>query len=98
HPSRAIFSLLTCTLSVLLLLGCSESDTTQVAGASESVTDRQTAFRVRSDFDAPLIEDGGWASDTNQTATVLADQPFRLRFEVQAAEAGNTERRYQLEV
>lgn len=85
-------------LSGLVLLGCSDSDPAQNPSASKPDEDRQTAFRVRSDFDTPLNDDSGWASETNQSARVLADEPFRLRFEVEAGEATNSERRYQLQV
>lgn len=43
----------------------------------------QTAFRVRTGFDAPLNADHGWAGGLNETATIYADQPFRVRFEVE---------------
>ena len=43
----------------------------------------QTAFRVRTDFDAPLNADHGWAGALNETVTIYADQPFRVRFEVE---------------
>lgn len=46
--------------------------------------DRQTAFRIRGDFSAGLNDDSGWASAVDQPATVTADQPFRIRFEVEA--------------
>ncbi len=94
----ATVPLLAGALSALLLIGCSESDPAQNPSASKPEADRQTAFRVRSDFDAPLNGDAGWASDTNESATVLADEPFRIRFEVEAADMDNAERRYQLEV
>lgn len=49
-------------------------------------TDRQTAFRLRLDFSAPLNADDGWAAGLNETATVLTDEPFRLRMEVASAD------------
>lgn len=103
RPHRAPRKLLTGMLSALLLIGCSESDPDQGQKAASADVDRQTAFRVRSDFDTPLNDDAGWASDTNESATVLADEPFRIRFEVEAAQvegnqAQDTGRRYQLEV
>ena len=42
-----------------------------------------SAFRVRSDFTAGLNADTGWAGAVNENVTVNADQPFRLRFEVE---------------
>ncbi len=103
RPHSATVPLLAGALSALLLIGCSDSDPDQNEKASTIEADRQTAYRVRSDFDAPLNDDGGWAGDVNESATVLADEPFRIRFEVEAAQAeGNqaedTGRRYQLEV
>jgi hypothetical protein len=52
------------------------------AGASD-----QPAFRVRSAFDAPLNSDEGWAGALNENATIWADEPFRVRFEVEPAES-----------
>ena len=40
------------------------------------------AFRIRPDVSVPLNADTGSAGATNETATVFADQPFRLRMEV----------------
>jgi hypothetical protein len=97
-PRRAVLPLLTTALSALILFGCSESDPAQSTDLAKHEVDRQTAFRVRSDFAAALNEDSGWANATNQPAKVMADEPFRLRFEVEAAGAASTERRYQLEV
>jgi len=45
----------------------------------------QSSFRVRSDFGAPLNADRGWAGALNEDVTIAADQPFRLRFEVERA-------------
>ncbi|MEE4640007.1 MAG: hypothetical protein V2J42_14835 [Wenzhouxiangella sp.] len=59
--------------------------------------DRQTAFRVRADVDAGLNVDEGWLAQVNQGGTVVADRPFRLRFEVEAAEPDVTPRQYRLE-
>lgn len=42
----------------------------------------QTAFRVRADFTAALDADTGWAAALNENATIFADQPFRVRFEI----------------
>ncbi|MFP4276895.1 MAG: hypothetical protein ACLFQ2_05705 [Wenzhouxiangella sp.] len=59
--------------------------------------DRQTAFRIRGDADAGLNADEGWAAEINQAATVYADRPFRLRFEVEAGEHEKMPRQYRLE-
>lgn len=103
RPHCAARPLLTAAVSALLLIGCSEPDPDQGQKTSAAEADQQTAFRVRSDFGAPLNDNTGWSSDTNESATVLADEPFRIRFEVEAAQAEgdqaqDTERRYQLEV
>ena len=42
------------------------------------------AFRVRSDADAALDADRGWAAAQGEPATVLADRPFRIRFEARS--------------
>lgn len=96
-PPRASLPMFAAALSALLLLGCSEGPA-PTTSASEPNSDRQTAFRVRSDFNAPLNEDSGWTGATNESATVMADEPFRLRFEVEATEGVAAKRRYQLEV
>jgi hypothetical protein len=38
-------------------------------------------------FDAPLNSDEGWAAGLNENVTIYADEPFRLRFEVEPAES-----------
>ena len=89
-------------LVALLLAGCSDREPQTVSPDAPAVSsaierDRQTAFRVRSDFDAALNSDDGWAAGIDQPATVLADQPFRLRFEV-ASGNDPAPRRYRLQV
>jgi hypothetical protein len=39
------------------------------------------AFRVRADVSAPLDADAGWAGAQDEAVTVVADRPFRIRFE-----------------
>ena len=46
----------------------------------------EPAFRVRADVRAALNVDEGWAAPLNQAATVLADAPFRARFELERTE------------
>ncbi len=55
------------------------------------------SFRVRSDFTAGLNSDQGWAGAPNEDATVNADQPFRLRFEVEGPAAAGGSRQFQLQ-
>jgi hypothetical protein len=47
---------------------------------------QQPTFRVRSDFAAKLNSDKGWAGALNENATIYADQPFRIRFEVERSQ------------
>ncbi len=70
---------------------------TLLALPRESVADALTAFRVRSGFEAPLNADDGWAGATNENVTVTADQPFRLRFEVEGAGESPTARGFRLQ-
>jgi hypothetical protein len=63
-------------LSISLLAGCATD--TGPAGARG-----QPAFRVRSDFAAALNADQGWAGALNEKVTISADQPFRVRLEVE---------------
>ena len=51
------------------------------AGVTSAAGD--PGFRVRADVSAPLNADTGWAAGLNENATVTADQPFRLRFELE---------------
>lgn len=84
-----------------LLAACDTQPTPDGAdtalASNAGATDRQTAFRLRRDFDAGLNADVGWAAGVNENATVYTDEPFRLRFEVEAADGSQTERRYQLQ-
>lgn len=43
-----------------------------------------TRFRVRSGVLAPLDADDDWAAPEGSAAVVMADRPFRIRFEVEA--------------
>lgn len=82
-------------MAMITLSGCAGDGSDVSSGAGLSAPDaseqavasaRQTAFRIRRDSGIALNEDGGWAAAINQPAMVEADQPFRIRFEV---EAGN---------
>ena len=48
-------------------------------------------FRVRSNFAAPLNSKQGWAGALNENVVVYADQPFRIRFELECAAIPPTE-------
>ena len=90
------------SFSLLLFPGCGE--TTPKPRSSESNPARvptgaggQTNFRVRSDFAAGLNSDQGWAGALNEDATIHADQPFRVRFEVERAATATGSRQFQLQ-
>lgn len=69
-----------------------------MAGIGDNATtDRQTAFRIRSDFDAKLSAAVGWAAALNQDAEVDVEKPFRIRFEVESAAKARRERRFRLQ-
>jgi hypothetical protein len=53
------------------------------AAAGLSTLHAQPAFRVRSDFGADLNSGQGWAGALNESVTIQADRPFRIRFEVE---------------
>lgn len=81
-------------LALLLLLpGCSgggggeDGTGAATAGAEPLPGVRQVTYRVRADAEAPLDGDGGWAAAAGEGATVEADRPFRIRFEVEAEDA-----------
>lgn len=103
---RARFSFLIGAIALPILAGCqntsSTSETAKIkpgaAPASLSASARQTAFRLRSDFHAPLNADQGWAAATNKSATVFTDQPFRLRFELESTGSAAEPRQFQLQV
>jgi hypothetical protein len=75
----------------LLLAGCGSSgegspnaESPNAERAADRVSPaRQTAYRIRTGFDAGLNADSGWAAGIDQPATVSVEQPFRLRFEVE---------------
>ena len=80
-------------LALLLLPACGgwgvESAQTRASG--------QSNFRVRVDFTAPLNADLGWAGALNEDVTIRADQPFRIRFEVEAPAGAPAGREFRLQ-
>ncbi len=60
-------------------------------------TAHQSAYRVRSDFGVALNADGGWAGAMNEAVRVPADQPFRLRIEIEHPDTAGTAGPYRLE-
>ncbi len=67
------------------------------APSDTAAPDRQTAFRVRADFDAELNADAGWAGALNENVTARVEKPFRLRFELASAAGAPQERRFRLQ-
>lgn len=53
-------------------------------GASLAEAGDRTGFRVRADDSAALNSDAGWAGALNEDVAIVADRPFRLRFEIEA--------------
>lgn len=68
-----------------------------IVASAHGASSGPVAFRVRSDFTAPLNADQGWAAALNGNATVNADQPFRLRFEVERAGGASSAQPYRLQ-
>ncbi|MEP1446074.1 MAG: hypothetical protein ABJK37_08195 [Paraglaciecola sp.] len=81
----SFISFFTFAAALLLVVGCSNPDKNETDATETLENLQQTAFRIRSDFNAPLNADKGWATDLNQATVVQADQPFRLRFEVEGS-------------
>jgi hypothetical protein len=82
-------------LAILTLLVLSEfSGNGDVAQTSAT---GRTTFRVRSEFAAPLNADRGWAGALNENVTINADQPFRIRFEVEGDRASGGDGRLRLQ-
>jgi hypothetical protein len=57
----------------------------------------QPSFRVRSDFAAGLNADQGWAGALNEDVTINADQPFRVRFEIETTLGATAARQFRLQ-
>jgi hypothetical protein len=77
-------------ISISLLAGCASGPGSADAG-------RQPAFRVRSDFAAALNADQGWAGALNESVTIPADRPFRVRLEVEQTAGAATRVPFRLE-
>ncbi len=70
------FSIFTLFSVAILLTSCKGSPS-QPDGSGKP------GFRIRTDFDATLNSEQGWAGALNENVTVYADQPFRIRFELE---------------
>jgi hypothetical protein len=77
-------------LALPLLAGC-------LAEPVRLAAEGETAFRVRSDFSAPLNDDRGWAGALNENVTIAADRPFRLRFEVERGPGSSPAAQFRLQ-
>ncbi|XOZ33369.1 sialidase family protein [Halomonadaceae bacterium KBTZ08] len=85
-------------LALLATLGgCSNESGAPAQIGEVDESDRVSAYRVRTDFSAALNADGGWAAGANQPARVQADQPFRLRLEIEHGDSPESNR-YGLQV
>lgn len=88
--SRPLLPQLLRTTAVVSTLVLLSSCTTQQTGSGLYAAQAQAAdlewlaFRVRSDFNAPLNADSGWAAPQNSAAELTYDRPFRLRTQVRA--------------
>ena len=69
---------------LLIAGGCSGNRALEQSGAASNV--RQSGFRIRADMSAPLNTDSGWAGNTDESVRVPADQPFRVRIELELAD------------
>ena len=54
-------------------------------------------FRVRSDFAATLNSEVGWAGALNENVPIYADQPFRIRFELERPAGPTSGRQFRLQ-
>ena len=68
----------------LLICGCGQGEAPGGDTSVQVSPFQATTYRVRGVFSAPLNEDIGWAAPAGEAAEVFADQPFRIRLEVEA--------------
>jgi hypothetical protein len=68
------------------------------AGKAADAVLRQSEFRVRSDVNAPLNDDTGWAGAAGEDVTVFADQPFRIRLELEHEGVVDSDAAFRLQV
>lgn len=83
--------------SLAALSGCGGENETSAQTEQASEADRVSAFRIRTDFATMLNANSGWAAEVNEPARVRADQPFRLRLEMEHGDS-DRDRRYGLQV
>ena len=86
-PSQSSVAVVLLVLSCSLVAGCGGSPGPLTAGSNapaiQTRGNGQINFRVRSDFTAALNSNQGWAGALNESVAIHADQPFRVRFEVE---------------
>ena len=68
----------------LLGYGCGQGEAPRETPTERLSPLQSTTYRVREWIDAPVNEDIGWAALAGEAAVVFADQPFRIRLEVEA--------------
>lgn len=73
--------------SILLLAAGSWACDGAGDASDASSSFRHTSYRVRGSVDAALDADSGWVAGVGEAVPVRADEPFRLRFELEADEA-----------
>ena len=69
---------------VLIIYGCGQGEAPAGDPSVEVSPLHATTYRVRELMDSPVNADVGWAAPAGETAVVFADQPFRIRLEVEA--------------
>jgi hypothetical protein len=92
-----------CSVVLVLLaqlaaaVGCGGSRPPAPADGAEAGIG-QTASRIRADVRVPLNHDGGWAGAVGENATVYADQPFRIRIELESGAGASVAGPFRLQV
>ena len=68
------------------------------AGSPQEIAQSgRPGFRVRSDFAETLNAEQGWAGYLNENVTVYADQPFRIRFEIERPSGPAIDQQFRLQ-
>ena len=68
----------------LLGYGCGQGEAPREDSPEQISPLQSTTYRVREWVGAPVNEDIGWAAPAGEAAVVTANQPFRIRLEVEA--------------
>jgi hypothetical protein len=95
HPRKSYLAIPLLTLAATIS-GCANSDRDE-SYATNNQGLVQSAFRIRSDEALPLNASSGWAAGVNQNAIINVDDPFRIRFEVEARSDAARTHSYSLE-